>query len=80
MVPAISMPGPTELAFILLIVMIVFGAGKLPDVLASLGKGVKAFKDGQKDEPPPPTDVTPPKAIAKDAGVSEAHEVRKERV
>ena len=78
MVPAISMPGPTELAFILLIVLIVFGAGKLPEVFASLGKGVKAFKDGQKDDPP--TDVTPPKALAKDAGVSEAHEVRKERV
>lgn len=78
MVPAISMPGPTELAFILLIVLIVFGAGRLPEVFASLGKGIKSFKDAQKDDGS--TDVSPPKALAKDDQLADAHEIKKERV
>ena len=38
--------GIGELALILVIVLIVFGAGKLPKVMSDLGKGVKSFKDG----------------------------------
>jgi len=37
--------GGPELIFILVIVLIVFGAGKLPDVLGQLGKGVRTFRD-----------------------------------
>lgn len=47
----IEMIGTSELLVILVIVLIVFGAGKLPEVLASFGKGVKAFRDAQKDAP-----------------------------
>ncbi len=43
--------GGWEWAIILVIVLIVFGAGRLPDVLGQVGKGVKAFKDGTRDEP-----------------------------
>lgn len=42
--------GAFELVLILAIVMIVFGAGKLPGVMKDLGKGVKAFRDGMTDE------------------------------
>lgn len=45
---AIGMPGHMELIIILAIVLIFFGAGKLPQVLGQMGKGVKAFKDGVK--------------------------------
>ena len=38
--------GTTELIIILVLVMIVFGAGKLPQVANSLGKGLRNFKDG----------------------------------
>ena len=38
--------GTTELIIILALVMIVFGAGKLPQVGSSLGKGIKNFKEG----------------------------------
>ena len=38
--------GTTEMLIVLVLVMIVFGAGKLPQVLGSLGKGVRNFKDG----------------------------------
>ncbi len=67
---AIGMPGPTELILILAIVLIFFGVGKLPTVLAQMGKGVKAFKDGMKEEDEPPAkeiDVTPPRARVNDA-------------
>jgi len=36
--------GWQELAIVLVIIMIIFGAGKLPDVAKSLGQGVKEFK------------------------------------
>ena len=31
---------------VLLVVLVVFGAGKLPNVMADLGKGIRSFKDG----------------------------------
>lgn len=36
--------GPTEILLILLIVIIIFGARKLPDLGKSLGDGIKNFK------------------------------------
>ncbi len=39
-----------EIALILVVVLIVFGAGKLPKVMGDLGTGLKAFKKGLKDE------------------------------
>jgi sec-independent protein translocase protein TatA len=50
--------GPTELILILLIVIIIFGARKLPDLGRSIGEGIKNFKksintgeEGDKDKP-----------------------------
>ena len=42
--------GHWEIILILLIVLIVFGAGKLPKVASELAKGIKSFKEGLKDE------------------------------
>jgi sec-independent protein translocase protein TatA len=43
---------PMKLILILLIVLIVFGAGKLPKVMGDIGKGIRSFKAGMegKDE------------------------------
>ncbi len=41
--------GPWEMAVVLVIVLILFGAGKLPQVFRSMGEGMKAFRDGQRD-------------------------------
>ena len=41
--------GTTELIIILVLVMIVFGAGKLPSVGGALGKGLRNFKAGIKE-------------------------------
>ena len=37
--------GWQELVIVLVIIMIIFGAGKLPEVARSLGQGVKEFKN-----------------------------------
>jgi sec-independent protein translocase protein TatA len=42
--------GTTELIIILVLVLIIFGAGKLPQVGGAMGKGLRNFKDGMKDE------------------------------
>ncbi|MQF64713.1 twin-arginine translocase TatA/TatE family subunit [SAR202 cluster bacterium AC-409-J13_OGT_754m] len=39
-------PGPWELAIILAIVLVVFGAGRLPQIGSSLGRGMRAFRRG----------------------------------
>ncbi|HMB16465.1 MAG TPA: twin-arginine translocase TatA/TatE family subunit [Pelovirga sp.] len=41
--------GTQELLIILVLVMIVFGAGKLPQVGSALGKGLRNFKKGVND-------------------------------
>jgi sec-independent protein translocase protein TatA len=40
-----------HLLIVLLAVVIIFGFGKLPRVMGDLGKGIKNFKEGIKDEP-----------------------------
>jgi sec-independent protein translocase protein TatA len=42
--------GPTELIIILVIVIILFGAGRIGKIAGELGTGIKAFKDGIGDE------------------------------
>ena len=42
--------GGPELIIVLVIVLIVFGAGKLPSVMRDVGKGVKEFKNAQTEE------------------------------
>ena len=41
--------GPTELIIILLIVILLFGAKKIPEIAKGLGKGIKDFKGAMKE-------------------------------
>jgi TatA/E family protein of Tat protein translocase len=43
------MPGPTELVIILFIVILLFGAKKLPELAQGLGKGIREFKKATND-------------------------------
>ncbi len=38
--------GMTELMIVLVLAVLIFGAGKLPEIGSSLGKGIKNFKKG----------------------------------
>jgi sec-independent protein translocase protein TatA len=52
--------GPLELILILLVVLLLFGAKRLPELGRSLGSGMKEFKDsvtGKDDEQPARTEL-----------------------
>lgn len=43
--------GVTEIIIIAGIVLVIFGAGKLPEIMGSMGKGIRDFKNGITDKP-----------------------------
>ena len=50
--------GMPELIIILIIILIIFGAGKLPEIGSGIGKGIKNFKKASDE---PPEEIAPPK-------------------
>ena len=57
--------GPTELIIILIIVLVVFGGGRIGEIGGALGKGIREFKGSFKDEDPEP--APPPRPTASTA-------------
>jgi sec-independent protein translocase protein TatA len=47
---------PTHLIIIFAIALLVFGPKKLPELGKGLGEGIRALKEGMKDNPPASTD------------------------
>jgi sec-independent protein translocase protein TatA len=45
----ISMPGGGELIIILVIVLVLFGAKRIPEIAQGLGKGIREFKKSVRD-------------------------------
>jgi sec-independent protein translocase protein TatA len=46
----INPPGGMELVIIVLVILLLFGGKKIPELARGLGKGIREFKDGLKDE------------------------------
>lgn len=44
------MPGIGELLIILLVVLLIFGGSKIPEIARSLGKGIQEFKKASRDD------------------------------
>ena len=69
---------------VLAIILILFGAGKLPRVMGDFAKGIKAFKAGMKEEDEaettPPAQVPPPAAAASTAAPAGAADRPREHV
>ncbi len=42
--------GPLEIALVLVVILIVFGVGKLPQVGGAIGKGLRSFRKAQRGE------------------------------
>ena len=60
--------GPLEIVIVLVIVLIIFGPKRLPDLGRSLGRGMREFKDSvtgkDKDELPESTAADKPEPVA----------------
>lgn len=59
-------PGPQELILILLIVVLVFGGKKIPEIMQGLGQGIRSFKKSLENDDPvfpgsPPNEAVQPK-------------------
>lgn len=78
-IPMLGNIGFPELMVIMLVVLLVFGAKRLPEIGASLGKGIREFKNSfkevqrtvEEDEPPQRL----PSSSPRDEGVSRLGEV-----
>lgn len=57
--------GWQELVIVLVIIMIIFGAGKLPEIAKSLGQGVKEFRE-EAQAPVVPAKTTASSSVATD--------------
>src|SRR5215813_10279868 len=71
----------THWIVVLAIILILFGAGKLPRVMGDFAKGIKAFKAGMKEEdetetPASPAQVAPPAAATTSAAPNAAEHAR----
>ena len=47
----LGMLGGWEIALIVLVVLIIFGGRKIPELMKGLGKGMKEFKNATKEDP-----------------------------
>ena len=66
---------PSHMIWILLIVVLLFGAKKIPDLAKGLGQGIKEFKKATKDAEkelanPPPDAAKPPQEKKENQGQS----------
>ncbi len=61
-------PGPTEIILIILALLLLFGGRKIPELMRGLGKGMKEFKNAQKedDDDEKPTEDKPDEKKKKD--------------
>jgi len=46
----LGMIGPWQIALIVVIVLLLFGGKKIPELMRGLGSGIKEFKDASKEE------------------------------
>ena len=74
-----GMPGTTELIIILVIVVLLFGAKKIPDLAQGVGKGIKNFKKAMKEDEEKPVAAETPEKIEKDATVAKTEAAPEEK-
>jgi len=43
--------GPWQIVLIVVVVLLIFGGKKIPELMRGLGSGIKEFKDASKEEP-----------------------------
>ncbi len=60
--------GFPEIAIIAVVILLIFGARRLPEIGSSMGKGIRTFKSALMGEDEKPQGETPPTAKSNDEG------------
>ena len=63
--------GTQEILIIALIILLLFGGKKIPELMRGLGKGVKSFKEGMNDKDDASETIESPKDQQKDESSKE---------
>ena len=53
----LGMIGPWQIVIIIAVVILLFGAKKIPELMKGVGKGIREFKDATKDDSNDETDI-----------------------
>jgi sec-independent protein translocase protein TatA len=61
--------GTTEMLVVLAIVMLLFGAKRIPELMRGMGEGVRSFKEGMRTDTP--TEKAPPATVPPSATAQE---------
>ncbi len=48
----LGMPGWVEILIVLVVLVVLFGAARLPEIGRSLGRSIEEFKRGRREQPP----------------------------
>jgi len=68
---------PMHLLILAVVVLVLFGGKKIPEMMKGLGQGVREFKDGMRGDPPPPAAASPAPPVATNAPPSVPVEEKK---
>lgn len=60
MIPALFNLGTGEIIIIVFVILLLFGARRIPELMKGIGKGVRSFKDGMNDITNEINNPTPP--------------------
>ena len=66
----------SHVLLVLVVILIVFGAGKLPSVMGDLAKGMRAFRDGMKEGSEPEKQADGPPSKSRCVGLRGSAHVR----
>lgn len=50
-------PGPLQILIVVILILVVFGASRMPSIAENLAKGIKSFKKGLKDDDDTPKPI-----------------------
>lgn len=63
--------GWTEILIIVLIVVLLFGRGKISGMMGDVAKGIKSFRKGMSEDDEPPAKATDNRQLGQDASLSD---------
>jgi sec-independent protein translocase protein TatA len=68
---------PMHLLILAVVILVLFGGKKIPEMMKGLGQGVREFKDGMRGDPPQPPAAAPAPPVATNAPPSVSVEEKK---